>query len=187
MSPEILRKSVLTLKVIVLLKPYCYQPLTYVFLLVHPAHLVAVLLDSDEDSRGNSNQSIFSNVISRAGGDPLSVRRALLKALVRLPVQEPAPVDINMARSTMNVLEEARNIQRAMKDDYIAVDHLILALIKDSTIAGVLKEAAVSSNAIKTDVEKSRGNKHITSRSAEAGFDALAKYAMDMTKLAEEV
>ena len=82
MSPETSRKGILMLKVIVLLKPYCYQPLTYVFLLVYPTHLAAVLLDSDRDSHGNSNQSIFSNVISQAGGDPLSVRR--LSGLLRM-------------------------------------------------------------------------------------------------------
>ena len=74
-----------------------------------------------------------------------------------------------------------------MKDDYIAIDHLILALTKEPTIAGILKEAAVSASAIRKEVEQSRGNKRVTSRSAEAGFDALAKYAVDMTKLAEEV
>ena len=82
MLPETSQKGILMLKVIVLLKPYCYRPLTYVFLLVYPVHLAAVLLDSDEDSHGNSNQSIFSNVISQAGGDPLLVRQ--LSGLLRM-------------------------------------------------------------------------------------------------------
>lgn len=153
---------------------------------VYPVHIAAVLLEPNNDARGNSNQSIFTNIINRAGGDPLSVKRAIQKALVRLPAQEPAPIDITFARPTLETLEEARKIQRAMKDDYIAVDHLILALTKEPAIAAILKEAAVSATAIRKEVEQSRGNKRVTSRSAEAGFDALAKYAVDMTKLAEE-
>ncbi|KAF8329777.1 heat shock protein [Cantharellus anzutake] len=151
---------------------------------VYPVHIAAVLLDPGKDA--SSSPSMFSNIINRAGGDPLSVKRGIQKALVRLPSQDPPPADISFSHPSIQVLEDARKIQKSMKDDYIAVDHIILALIKDSTMVGLLKEAAVSAAAIQKEVEQARGNKRITSRTAEAGFDALAKYAIDMTKLAEE-
>lgn len=71
-------------------------------------------------------------------------------------------------------------------DSYIAQDHLILALIKDSTIAGVLKEASLTPAAIKTAIQNTRGNRRVDSKNAEQGFDALTKYAVDLTALAEE-
>jgi ATP-dependent Clp protease ATP-binding subunit ClpB len=86
----------------------------------------------------------------------------------------------------MKVVREAQSIQKTMHDSYVAQDHLILALLKDSSIAAVLKEAGLTEATLKTAVEQIRGNRRIDSRSAEAGFDALQKYAVDLTALAEE-
>ena len=84
------------------------------------------------------------------------------------------------------MLREAIELQKTMHDSYVAQDHLILALIKDSTITPVLKEAGLTEAAIKTTVQQIRGNRRIDSRNAEAGFEALQKYAVDLTALAEE-
>jgi ATP-dependent Clp protease ATP-binding subunit ClpB len=73
-----------------------------------------------------------------------------------------------------------------MHDSYIAQDHVLLALIKDASIAPVLKEAGLTEAALKTAIEQTRGNRRVESKSAEAGFDALSKYAIDLTALAEE-
>lgn len=73
-----------------------------------------------------------------------------------------------------------------MHDSYIAQDHILLALLKDSTIAGVLTEAGLTEAALKTAIEQVRGNRRIDSKNAEEGFDALRKYAIDLTALAEE-
>lgn len=61
-----------------------------------------------------------------------------------------------------------------------------MALIKDPTIAAALKEAALTENALKTVIQQIRGNRRVESKTAEQGFDALAKYATDLTSLAEE-
>jgi ATP-dependent Clp protease ATP-binding subunit ClpA len=50
----------------------------------------------------------------------------------------------------------------------------------------VLKEAALAENALKTVIQQLRGNRRVESKTAEQGFDALAKYATDLTSLAEE-
>lgn len=84
------------------------------------------------------------------------------------------------------MLREAVELQKTMHDSYVAQDHLILALIKDPTITPVLKEAGLTEAAIKTTVQQIRGNRRIDSRNAEAGFEALQKYAVDLTALAEE-
>jgi len=73
-----------------------------------------------------------------------------------------------------------------MHDSYIAQDHLLLALLKDASIAGVLKENSLNEATLKTAIEQARGNRRIESKTAEQGFDALQKYAVDLTALAEE-
>jgi ATP-dependent Clp protease ATP-binding subunit ClpB len=63
---------------------------------------------------------------------------------------------------------------------------MLLALIKDPTITQALKEASLTENVLKTVIQQMRGNRRVESKSAEQGFDALAKYAIDLTALAEE-
>jgi ATP-dependent Clp protease ATP-binding subunit ClpA len=73
-----------------------------------------------------------------------------------------------------------------MHDTYIAQDHILLALFKDPTIQAVLKENSLNEATLKTAIEAIRGNRRVESRTAEQGFDALQKYAIDLTSLAEE-
>ena len=73
-----------------------------------------------------------------------------------------------------------------MHDSYIAQDHILLALLKDPVIAGLLKEADLNENALKTAIQQIRGDRRVDSKNAEQGFDALQKYAVDLTSLAEE-
>jgi ATP-dependent Clp protease ATP-binding subunit ClpB len=61
-----------------------------------------------------------------------------------------------------------------------------LALIKDPAIAAGLKEATLMENALMTVIQQLHGNHRVESKTAEQGFDALAKYATDLTSLAEE-
>jgi ATP-dependent Clp protease ATP-binding subunit ClpB len=73
-----------------------------------------------------------------------------------------------------------------MHDSYIAQDHLLLAVIKDSSVAAILKEASMTEASVKTQIEAMRGNRRVDSKNAEQGFDALNKYATDLTALAAE-
>lgn len=73
-----------------------------------------------------------------------------------------------------------------MHDSYLAQDHLLLALIKDPSIASVIKEAGLTEPVLRTAIQQVRGDRHIESKSAEEGFDALQKYAIDLTALAQE-
>lgn len=86
----------------------------------------------------------------------------------------------------MKVLRQAQDLQKTMHDSYIAQDHLLLALLKDSTISAVLKENNLVEGTLKTAIEQIRGNRRVESKTAEQGFDALQKYAADLTALAEE-
>lgn len=151
---------------------------------VHPAHLANALLN--ESGEGASPTSLFASVISKAGGDPAAVNRAIQKQLVRLPAQDPPPDDTTFSSALLKILREAQTLQKDMHDSYIAQDHLILALIKDTNFAAILKELSLTPASIKTAVQNIRGNRRVDSKNAEEGFDALRKYAVDLTALAEE-
>ncbi|KAI6047642.1 P-loop containing nucleoside triphosphate hydrolase protein [Pisolithus marmoratus] len=158
---------------------------------VHPAHIAAALLNEgtepDSSMQGGQNYaSLFASVIEKAGGDKVTVKRGLQKIIIRLPSQSPPPEEVSFTGTTLKVLREATELQKTMHDSYVAQDHLLLALIKDSTIQSVLKEAGLTEAVIKTAVQQIRGNRRIESRNAEAGFEALQKYAVDLTALAEE-
>ena len=71
-------------------------------------------------------------------------------------------------------------------DTYISQDALILGLLADPQVANAFKEARVTEAALKTAVNEVRQGKHVDSKTAEAGFEALNKYAINLTQLAEE-
>ena len=115
-----------------------------------------------------------------------SIKRGINKLLVRLPSQTPPPDDTAFSSGYIKILRQAQELQKTMHDSYIAQDHLLLALIKDPTISAVLKENSLVEGTIKTAIEQIRGNRRVESKTAEQGFDALQKYAVDLTALAEE-
>ncbi|KAF9453823.1 heat shock protein, partial [Macrolepiota fuliginosa MF-IS2] len=149
---------------------------------VQPAHIAFIFINESDDG----GTPLFASVISRAGGEPNDIRRSLQKIIVRLPTQSPPPANISFSVAAVKVLKEAHDLQRTMHDSFIAQDHILLALLRDASIQAVLKENNLTDAMLKTAIEQIRGNRRIETRTAEQGFDALQKYAVDLTALAEE-
>ncbi|EJU01980.1 hypothetical protein DACRYDRAFT_22390 [Dacryopinax primogenitus] len=164
---------------------------------VYPAHLAHVLLhEAAPTANGRmpgatgadapAGQSLFHSVIDKAGGDATALNRGLQKLIVRLSRQEPAPEETTLSSQVLKVLRQAQDIQKTMNDVYIAQDHLLLALIQDEQIKSVLQEAGLTEAVLKTAIRDLRGGKRVETKDSEQGFDALNKYATDLTKLAED-
>ncbi|KAI0801241.1 P-loop containing nucleoside triphosphate hydrolase protein [Fomes fomentarius] len=155
---------------------------------VHPVHIAfALLSESDGEAASASGpHSLFQSVIDKAGGDVTTVRRGIQKLIVRLPTQSPPPDETTFSSGAIKVLREAESLRKTMHDSYIAQDHILAALIKDSSLAPVFKEAGMREEVLKTAIDQIRGNRRVDSKNAEQGFDALSKYATDLTALAEE-
>lgn len=115
-----------------------------------------------------------------------AVKRAIQKLIVRLPTQSPPPDETSLSSPALKTLREAQNLQKTMHDSYIAQDHLLRALVKDPSISSILKELGLTEASINTAIEQIRGNRRVDTKTAEQGFDALSKYAIDLTALAEE-
>ena len=80
------------------------------------------------------------------------------------------------------VLAKSLDLIKDMGDDYVATEHLLLALaIVDSPVRTVLKEHGVDEKSLREAIKAVRGNRKVTSQEAEATYEALEKYAVDLT------
>ena len=168
-----------------LAKNYAHSQLT-------PLHLAVSLIDPPKDLANQVDvppPPLFKQVIERANGDALLFERALKKALVRLPSQDPPPERTSPSPKMAEVLRNAEELSRTQKDSFIAVDHLIQALCKDSQIQRCLADANVP-NAKQVDnaIQALRGTKRVDSKTADAEEENenLRKFTIDMTSMARE-
>ena len=166
---------------------------------MQPIHLGVSLLDPPPDlSKDQQNNSahashacstspLFKQVIERAHGDPQLLDRALKKALVRLPSQDPPPEHISVSPGFSKVLRAANDLSKTQKDSYIAIDHLIQCLVQDPAIVRCLAEANVPNpKLIDTAIQQIRGMKRVDSKTADAEEESenLKKFTIDMTAMA---
>ncbi|OAL39031.1 hsp98-like protein [Fonsecaea nubica] len=165
-----------------------------------PLHLAVSLFDpppdesKDQQTTVNASQShasapLFRQVVERAHGDIQLLDRALKKALVRLPSQDPPPEHVTMSPSLSKVIRSAQELQKTQKDTYVAIDHLITALAQDPKIQEALREANVpNTKLIDSAIQQIRGTKRVDSKQAdsEEENENLKKFTIDMTQLARE-
>ena len=133
-----------------------------------PEHLLAALVDQDG--------GVAPRILEKAGESPAALRARLEERLSRLPRMEGANAQPQASRSLRAALEAAFAEAEALKDEYVAVEHLLLALSE----AGGLDRAAL----LKA-VADVRGGQRAASPDAEGNYAALEKFGRDLTDLAE--
>ena len=165
-----------------------------------PLHLAVSLLDPPLDESKDQQQAtnashtsgsspLFRQVVDRAHGDPQALDRAMKKALVRLPSQDPPPEHVSISPQFSKVLRNANELSKTQKDSYIAIDHLIQCLSQDSSIERCLADANVpNTKLIDSAIQQIRGTKRVDSKTAdsEQENENLKKFTIDMTSLARE-
>jgi ATP-dependent Clp protease ATP-binding subunit ClpB len=166
-----------------------------------PIHLGVALLDPSPDqskdqqndhshpSHASASASLFKQVVERAHGDNQLLDRALKKALVRTPSQDPPPEHVSVSPAFSKILRTANDLSKTQKDSYIAVDHLIQCLVQDQSIQRCLADANVpNTKLIDNAILAIRGTKRVDSKTAdaEAENENLKKFSIDMTAMARE-
>jgi len=146
-----------------------------------PQHLLKVLIDDAE--------GLAANLIRAAGGDPA---RALAQAeaeLKKLPKVEGAGTDkLYLASDTARILDGAQALAAKAGDGYVTAERLLLALAlaAGTRAAAILKDGGVTAQGLNRAIEDLRQGRRADSPTAEDGYDALNKYARDLTAAARQ-
>lgn len=95
--------------------------------------------------------------------------------------------DIVLSRAAGTALNEASNLAKKMQDEYVSIEHLLLAIFKSKDpIAQALKDQGVTEKSLKAAIEELRKGDRVTSQSAEDSYNALNKYARNLNQLARD-
>lgn len=95
--------------------------------------------------------------------------------------------DIHLSREAGKTVNDASSIAKKMEDEYVSIEHLILAIFKSSSkVAQILKDQGATEKGLKAAISELRQGDKVTSQSAEETYNSLDKYARNLNKLAEE-
>jgi ATP-dependent Clp protease ATP-binding subunit ClpB len=141
-----------------------------------PLHVLKVLVD---DSEGMAN-----GLIERAGGNATTVRAAVEEGLRKIPSVSGDNSQIYLSRELARVFATAEDAANKAGDSFVTVERLLLALAveKDTDAGKILNAAGVTPNALNEAINALRKGRTADSASAEQSYDALKKYARDLTE-----
>ncbi|SLN64287.1 ATP-dependent chaperone ClpB [Ruegeria meonggei] len=144
-----------------------------------PEHILKALMDDD--------QGLASNLITRAGGAPSRVVEALDATMAKIPKVSGDASQVYMDGQTAKVLDEAGKIASKAGDSFVPVERVLMALcMVKSKAKDALDAGAVSAQKLNEAINDIRKGRTADTASAEEGYDALKKYARDLTEAAAE-
>ncbi|WP_438752153.1 ATP-dependent chaperone ClpB [Pararhizobium sp. O133] len=140
-----------------------------------PEHLLKVLLDDD--------QGMAASLIDRAGGSAKDAKLANDGALAKLPKVSGGNGSISLSQPLAKVFTTAEEAAKKAGDSFVTVERLLQALIIETSAAtsGILSKAGVTAAKLNQVINDIRKGRTADGANAEAGFDALKKYARDLT------
>jgi ATP-dependent Clp protease ATP-binding subunit ClpB len=146
-------------------------------------HLAVALLTQDG--------GVAPRVVERAGGNPAALVQRIQQALARLPrVSGPGAQtgQVYISPGVNDLLGRADAEAQRMKDEFVSVEHLLLALadLKDGAVAETFRGAALTKDNLLAAVAAVRGGQRVTSPTPEGTYEALEKYGRDLTALAQQ-
>ncbi|NOY55172.1 MAG: ATP-dependent chaperone ClpB [Actinobacteria bacterium] len=144
---------------------------------VEPSHLALGLLAQAD--------GIVYPILTGLGVQPPALRAALQQHLDTLPKVYGG--ELSMSQSLLRVLQAADRHRSEMHDEYVSVDHLLLALAESDDPAGAaFRDLGATADAILQQLADVRGSQRVTSQDPESTFNALEQYGRDLTELARE-
>ena len=144
-----------------------------------PEHILKALLDDEE--------GLSANLIKRAGGAPERVVQANDIALGKIAQVSGDAGQVYLDSTTGKVLDEAEKIAKKAGDSFVPVERILMALaMVKSEARKALEAGAVNAQALNGAINDIRKGRTADTASAEEGYDALKKYALDLTERARE-
>jgi ATP-dependent Clp protease ATP-binding subunit ClpB len=140
-------------------------------------HLFAALLDQE--------RGVAASILQKAEVAPETLKAKTLKELERVPRVHGGSGDVSVSQRLNRILGQAEEEAKKLKDEYVSVEHLLLALADDGGGVGrILKEAGLNRTRLLAAIQQVRGNQRVTSQNPEATYESLEKYGRDLTQLA---
>src|ERR1700722_6451823 len=143
-----------------------------------PVHLLAALI---EDKEG-----IVPPVLEKVGVGPQAVLQELQVEIGRLPKVSGGETQASISKSANQLLEKAFQEASNFKDEYVSTEHLLLALthLNRDAAQQILARHGATSDAILKALTSVRGSQKVTDQNPEAKYQALERYARDLTEQA---
>ena len=149
---------------------------------IAPAHLLKALLDDE--------QGMAAGLIQAAGGDAKAAQRETDALVAKIPAVTGSGATSAPALDgdTMRVLDQAEQIAKKAGDSYVTVERILLAfaLAKGTDVGNALQRAGVTAQGLNAAIDKLRGGRTADTQGAEDRYDALKKFARDLTEAARE-
>lgn len=139
-------------------------------------HLLQSLLEQD---------GLATSIFTKAGIDVRKILNRTEDFINRQPKLSKTDGSVYLGRSLDSLLDRAEDQRKKWKDDYISIEHLVLAYTKDDRIGKILKqEFKLDESTLEEVVKQIRGNQKVTDQSPEGKYESLEKYGRDLTQLA---
>ncbi len=144
---------------------------------VEPEHLLLSLL--------NQEGGLAGAILRKAGTPVDSLHRRVQEDVDKLPKMSGGEDRVGLGSRMVRLGNRAADEAKKFKDDFISVEHLLLALLEDTGTAGrTLKEHQANGERVLKALQEVRGNQRITTQNPEATYEALKKYGRDLTEMA---
>ncbi len=144
---------------------------------IENAHILKGIFDNDEE--------IISFVFSKVGANLNRVKTAndaIIKSLPKVTSGDAATTLSPQANTSMMMAEK---IMKELQDEYVSIEHIILALISgNDSVANLMKDAGIKLNEAKKAIKELKGNTTVNSQSGGEQYNALKKYALNLNELA---
>src|SRR5579885_13936 len=143
-------------------------------------HVLASLLSQENGLAGS--------ILAKAGVPREGLQRRIEQELERMPkVSGPSggPDQVYLSGRLSRLAAQAEDEAKALKDEYVSIEHILLAITRDGGASGRLfKEFGITRERLMQALREVRGSQRVTSQNPEATYEALERYGRDLTKLA---
>ncbi|MTH99246.1 ATP-dependent chaperone ClpB [Roseibium sp. RKSG952] len=143
-----------------------------------PEHILKVLLDDKE--------GLAAGLIQKAGGDAKLASSQLEAILDKMPKVSGGTGQLYLSAATARLFEQAEKIAEKAGDSFVTVERLLLALAMEGETAKLLSKAGVTPNGLNEAINQLRQGRTADSATAENQYEALKKYARDLTQVARD-
>lgn len=145
---------------------------------IESEHLMKSLLEQD---------GLASNILTKAGAKVDKVRDRTEQFIQRQPKISGSASSVYLGRSLDTLLDRADAYRKEFEDDYISIEHLLLAYAKDDRFGkSLLSEFGLDEAKLKNTIKQIRGNQKVTDQNPEGKYEALEKYGRDLTEAARQ-